>query len=274
MLLIMLKSGVKNQCGISDVVVMGIALPVLILLLAGVADLARVPVAKNRLHTALFVAAFGAEEYAAGQNDGPLLDIFTPAGNNLCDKIYPPGSCTTDGLGARAGFFSMEVAKALVQAACELGRKILKEDASMIFNYDIERDGGLQFGLVRLSAGALNGELDADPQLIALSDGCGTAFSKEDIGGLDALLIAKRMRQGFAELGAGAGAWKIQDAFDVSDPAKWLNERKQWLSSYWLVGIGHIKIKFLMGNFFGESRTVVDYFIRPFTVPAGIQKGS
>jgi hypothetical protein len=263
----------KKEYGVSDIVILAVTLPILMMLLAGALDLARGPLAKDRLQQALGSGAFGAEQFAFAQSKSPMLDVYTPAGNNLCSVVAPVGDCEVKELSGKQAFLGQEVAQALSQGACELARQALKEDASKLFNYNVDKDGGLQFALIRLNVDAGTGAIGS-VETVYTSDACGTAFSTAESGGVDTASVAKNLGGMLKSLKSnGAGAWFVQDAYDVTGADKWITGRKPWLPSYWLVGVGHLKVRFLLGNFFGESRTVVDYFIRPFTVPAGMQKG-
>lgn len=272
----------NNTKGAIDTILLGVVLPILILLVAAVVDLARIPIAKDRLREALMMAAYNAEAEtyrkgeAAEEGYDVLCDAFTPAGNNICSETDGVGDCGVSA--AKSSFLTLEVSTALVESACQAVKYHLQKGGSGLFNFIYsagEESFGIQYAIVRFDT-ANDGALTGVTSVATSTNTCGgdfNKFSSIDENNFDSALAMTTLKDQFVALVAGnsthkgAGAWLIDD--DYTGPGA---SYMRWLPSYWVIGVGYLKVDHFFGTLFGGGHTIVDYFIRPISAPAGIQK--
>lgn len=259
-------------------------------------DLARFPVMRERVRHALVAGAFRAEEAAAsgaGLGVVDVLDPYMPAVNRFCLMSKLLGStdlhwqCDVDNLGSKVGFLSGDVATDISQGACVKAKDALLNADSGAFDVAGPNGGGLvkwafHYSIVVVEKPALppiNNLASIYPISFQScgSDGPNTfQYFHDKVGVFTPMTVAEKLVSQFAVqtvggLYRGAGLWAIQrkdaaSATELDVSATPINV----ISSGWLIGVGFIEFDHFF-TMFGDSRIIVDHFIRPLNVPAGIE---
>lgn len=268
-------SCVRIEHGFTGLVIASIVIPLILMIFAFALDMMRVPLTEFGLRRLLVQSAISAERRAfeteAGKN--ALIDPALPAGNNLASKLSSgSGSGVVEPPGGPQGIIDGASAAVLAAAACRSAVDDMSSAASPMFIAGggwADKRYSFQFAVVRFLA---------DGTVQAVEDPAECSGGGLTLDDFDWRVISERMRLSFdtAELGGaprGAGLWYIEAQGELYSEAAGGIEEGDLLPSVWIVGVGAVEVKHLLGGIlFGQESTLVrDYFVRPFNAPAAIE---
>ncbi|MBX7138121.1 MAG: hypothetical protein K1X83_09065 [Oligoflexia bacterium] len=277
---------IKDERGVTGLIVLAIALPIVLMLFAGLTDVLRRPLAEYELSSLLNSTVTKLKVGAPGNESG-LLEGLPPAAGNLATDLgaieVVPNPSGAAGEPPRSGVLDPKGAAALVAAACALVAEELQEDrrGNVISSLAGKVDVGFQFAVVRLKST----ESQLSKELLAVSpDQCaGVPFSEINLspavnwGSLADQFVAAIQAQHARQIGADLDGITIPGSITPA-PGETAPPLPPKLNSVWLVGVGGAKIAYIMGDFSKRltgseqsENTISNYIVADLGIAPAIQ---
>ncbi|MBX7143556.1 MAG: hypothetical protein K1X79_03820 [Oligoflexia bacterium] len=273
----MMRILVANQHGFTEMLPLAFLLPLAVLLLAGVVDFSRAPTMKERLLTVLEDSAFRAERSVTSDYSVDLMEPIAPAGNILCSYVATDAQGDCSDMSTHSGkqaLMTDSIAQLIVDESCKLMGGLDQQIHGFFGTWGSDARYAAQFAIMRISYDATSGELGSADIIATSADDCTPnqlSFSdySADIG-VTTESIKDRIKSFVQDQSPPAGAWYIENDSALQ---AYTTTIKPYLSSYWLLGVGYLRVQHLFPKLFGEYAMAAEYFVRPFNNPAAIERG-
>ena len=256
--------------GMVGIIGAAVALPLIVVLIIGVLDLSRAPIAMRDMRDALLRGAYAGEEMLVDSTtpaNSVGLGPNMPAAHNFClnnnNSSNPPASCAIANANG-VDFLVANTAAKVVEEACKAAAEALYEGVGL-FKYGAI---GIEYRVVRVAVDAGTGVAAAGaPTTVATStDACsghGT-FSVLKGSRANAADVATNFATAFngAEFG-----WNVEGWDTVG-----LTTTTTFLDPYLLIGVAYVEPGYFFTSFGGQDVSVGEYFVRTLNNVAGIQR--